>query len=374
MIQFSGISGKKWPVAFWWLATLFLGLFSILSLFPVQNPWLFNWSLSAIENNGLAWCLSIVLLIIPVKIAVSKWKISGIIPFFFWIILSIPLIQSAREHRKWQDVFPEMDSFKFSQWLFNKVPNAQFTSVKHPWPGVHSSQIYLPEKSHHQHPVVFLFHGGGFFQGHPNWMHQWASSLSQQGIGVISCSYPFAPGANFPDQISSFRDLVNVVKTQKYFPDADTSNFFVAGSSAGGTLALSSAILHPELNFKGIIALYPITDFESFSNQNTSSADLAIQYRGKSSNQEVSPIHQLNKTIPEILVIHGQKDLLVEAIQSERFEQAALSFSPKVYFASLPWAIHNCEYPISGPSGQLVNHLSAAFIRSVAAKSVRKTN
>jgi fermentation-respiration switch protein FrsA (DUF1100 family) len=63
--------------------------------------------------------------------------------------------------------------------------------------------------------------------------------------------------------------------------------------------------------------------------------------------------------VPPLLILHGAKDNVVPADQSERLFAA---YSGKKRLVILPWAGHNFEYPIYGPSGQLLEHLSEDFI------------
>jgi fermentation-respiration switch protein FrsA (DUF1100 family) len=57
--------------------------------------------------------------------------------------------------------------------------------------------------------------------------------------------------------------------------------------------------------------------------------------------------------------MHGSKDNVVPVAQSDTLYRL---YPGKKQLVLLPWAGHNFEYPIYGPSGQLTTHLSEEFI------------
>ncbi|KAH7414687.1 hypothetical protein KP509_14G005900 [Ceratopteris richardii] len=120
-------------------------------------------------------------------------------------------------------------------------------------------RIFLPGSptslnlAHEKLPLVLIFHGGGFVFGNPAWsnFHMFCVSMAKRSHSiVVSASYRLAPEHRFP---AAFEDGFSALKwlhsqsihqsegnhelTEPWLISADFSRCFIAGESAGGTLA-----------------------------------------------------------------------------------------------------------------------------------------
>ena len=363
MIFIPGFTGRKWPVILWCLASLFLLVYASLTLFILEkDSWLWL-NLHAIENGRIAWILLILLMIWPAwrNLRFGAWLFS--VPLCASMLLSWPLISSGRMHQQLLKKSSIPEGFSFYQWLTAYSDQAECYSYSSPRNSNLQSLVYIPKQVDKTTAIVFLLHGGGFYQGAPNWMHGWASALSEQGIAVASLAYPLAPDATFPMQSDEITLSIQDLKIEFSKRQIDTSSIFIAGSSAGGTLALTTALINSEIKFNGVIALYPITDFSKPFESTTDMQKITTVYKGSNSLKAISPIHQIHQDLPPLLLIHGSKDLIVPVKQSIEFVEAWNIQSTSVQFVELPWATHSFEYPMYGPSGQLLKHLSVDFIK-----------
>jgi acetyl esterase/lipase len=368
MIFVSGFTGKKWPVILWCLASLFLLIYSLFTQWMLPSEQLFWLNLQAIEDGRYAWVLSLILMAWPAwrNLKLGAWLF--LLPLLSSILLSKPLIQSGKLHSTYFQKSNVDVSFNFKRWILgqstNKIPQ-EFNSTNDQQL---KSLIYLPNEKSKPAPLLIMLHGGGFYQGSPNWMHHWASSMSDLGIAVASVAYPLSPKSQFPSQLQEIKSTITELKGHLASQHVDTSSIFISGSSAGGTLALSTAIAYPELNIQGIIALYPITDFTKAFVSISDIRAIKMQYQGSSNDSIISPRFQLTDKMPPVLLMHGEKDNIIPVEQSRKFYQYMVSKKLNCEFIELPWATHNFEYPIYGPSGQLVENATFHFINRILKK------
>ena len=368
MIFVSGYTGRKWPVILWCLAALFLLAYSLFTQIMLPSERLFWLNLQAIENGRHAWMLAFILMAWPAWRNLKPGAWMFLLPLFSSVLLSLPLIQSGKLHNLYFQKSKVNVSFNFGRWILrhstNRIPK-EFKSTSH-----HqlTSLIYLPNEKSKPAPLLIMLHGGGFYQGSPNWMHHWASSMSDLGIAVVSVAYPLSPKSQFPSQLQEIKSTITKLKGHLAQQKVDTNSIFISGSSAGGTLALSTAIAYPELNIQGIIALYPITDFTKAFESISDIQAIKRKYQGSSNDSIISPIFQLTDKMPPILLMHGEKDNIIPIEQSRKFHQYMVSKKLNCEFIELPWATHNFEYPIYGPSGQLVENASFHFINRILDK------
>jgi len=136
------------------------------------------------------------------------------------------------------------------------------------------ANIFLPTVKQ-KHPVLVYFHGGGFIFGNRDQGLDIAikEKLLANNYAVVSADYRLAPETKLDEILKDVNDIIKWIKLngeQKY--NIDTSKIVVAGSSAGGYLALStgfSQISAPN-------AIVAISTPTGFSTANIQMGDLSI--------------------------------------------------------------------------------------------------
>lgn len=353
MIQLPGYSGLKWPGLLWVLASFFVLGCGILTCYPLQSESGLYIHLLLTEDGRSVWLLSLAVLIWPAWRNFKGGAIWFIVPLVGSIFLSLPMMQSGLLHKNMGCTA----SFDFTKWFSHSKNHVAYKTLK----ATHdSSELALIYKANLPNsPVIFLLHGGGFYQGKPIYMHDWCAALASSGITAVTLAYPLEPNAVFPAPEDSIAARINRLKIKLVKEGVDTNRVFIGGSSAGGTLAISTALRHAQLKLKGIIALYPLvslcSDFETIMELKR----VKQAYLGSKSCIESDILRRLDVSVPPLLLLHGLKDNVVPVAQSEKLHA---SYPGKKRFVALPWAGHNFEYPIYGPSGQLTTHLSEDFI------------
>ncbi len=369
MIFIPGFTGRKWPVILWCLASLFLLVYACLTIIIIPNDeWLWL-NLHAIENGRIAWSLLIVLMIWPAwrNLRLGAWLF--LVPLCASILLSWPLILSGRLYGQLIKHSKNNNGFSVTRWLKGESDNIFCYGYTSPRNSNLQSLLYIPREVNKTTPIVYLIHGGGFYQGSPQWMHGWASALCEQGIAVASLAYPLAPDATFPRQTDEISLIIQDLKLEFSKKQVDTNSIFIAGSSAGGTLALTSVLNYSQIKFKGVIALYPITDFSKPFKSISDMEKITKDYQGTKSLNSISPILQIHQNSPPLLLIHGGNDLIIPLEQSLEFAEAWQKQGNSAQFVEFSWATHSFEYPMYGPSGQLLKQLSVDFIKSNSVNS-----
>lgn len=201
-------------------------------------------------------------------------------------------------------------------------------------------------------PLVVWIHGGGWRAGSRKNVP--LLGLTKDGYAIASISYRFAKDAIFPAQIHDCKAAVRWlrVNADRYGYNADWIG--VAGSSAGGHLALlmgvSSGVKELEGNVGGnldqssatqaVIDYFGPSDFvlrgrtqpgRAYTEKSGSFALLGGVMNGRLDPEVerfASPAHYVSKDDPPLLIFHGKIDTTVLLDQSEQiaklYEKAGL--------------------------------------------------
>ena len=111
-------------------------------------------------------------------------------------------------------------------------------------------------------PVLVWFHGGGWvFQSidsHDRLVREFAVAGD---VATVSVAYGLAPESRFPQPLLECADAVRALAETAW--GLDTSRIAVGGDSAGGNLALATAIHLRDAGgprLRGVLTPYPVTD------------------------------------------------------------------------------------------------------------------
>lgn len=105
----------------------------------------------------------------------------------------------------------------------------------------HCLDVYLPHDARLRGgcslPVIVDIHGGGFVYGYKDLNRNFGTNLAAQGFIVFSLGYRLAPTVDFIGQLADVLQGLNWVKNHLADYPADPDAIFIAGDSAGATLA-----------------------------------------------------------------------------------------------------------------------------------------
>ena len=141
----------------------------------------------------------------------------------------------------------------------------------------HLLDIYYPEDTTENLPVIIDIHGGGWMYGYKEINKNFCLKLAEKGFLVASINYRLAGnGIRFDDQIRDiFAALKWLSESLKNYP-ADLDNVFLAGDSAGGHFSCVTTavnlnedmqkdfgVTYCGLDFKAVAAICPAVDLLS---------------------------------------------------------------------------------------------------------------
>jgi len=225
--------------------------------------------------------------------------------------------------------------------------------------------------------VILYFHGGGYISGSFHSHQDLIGRLAKAtGCDVLAVDYRLAPEHPFPaalqDALVAYEFLRGQIPPQ---------NIFVAGSSAGGGLALSLLLKlldRKETLPRAAICISPWVDLAMTGKtlQSNEGKDLihaenikaaaSIYLAGHPSKDPLaSPLYGKLEGLPPLLIHVGTREVFLDEI--ERFAQKAKESKVKVELQKFDEMIHTWHLFASMiPEGQKAFEMIGQFVRSHA--------
>jgi acetyl esterase/lipase len=125
-------------------------------------------------------------------------------------------------------------------------------------------RVYRPSGFRPGCPAVFFIHGGGMYLGDLDYEHATAVKICEElGVLVVSAGYRKAPEHPHPAQVDDCYAALGWMSGHATSLDFDAGRLAVFGGSAGGNLALATALKARDLGgpaLAHVVALYPMVD------------------------------------------------------------------------------------------------------------------
>ncbi len=113
-------------------------------------------------------------------------------------------------------------------------------------------------------PTLVYFHGGGWIWANVDTHDRMTREYAAAGqVAVVSVDYALSPEAKFPRALLECAAVVRFIAERGAEWGLDPTRIFLGGDSAGGNLALATALLLRDtggLALKGVLANYPVSD------------------------------------------------------------------------------------------------------------------
>ncbi|WP_372743959.1 GDSL-type esterase/lipase family protein [Lutibacter sp.] len=169
--------------------------------------------------------------------------------------------------------------------------------------------------------IVFFF-GGGWAGGHPKQFFQQSEYLSSRGILAISAEYrvrnvhrttPF-------DCVEDAKSAIRWVREHAKELNVDPNKIVASGGSAGGHIAIATAIINGLENANENIEISSVPNAVVAYNPVLDTTEKGYGVKKVAGREtEISPCHQVKPNLPPMLIFHGNKDKTVPYENAERF-------------------------------------------------------
>ena len=222
--------------------------------------------------------------------------------------------------------------------------------------------IFLPAGAG-PHPLIVYVHGGAWRGGSKK--DQPLGKLVAQGFAVASVDYRLSTVAPFPAQMHDIKAAIRFLRAKAGEYGLDPKRFAIAGSSAGGHLAALAGVTNgnPELEgtlgahreqssgVQAIISLFGASDLTTILAQSTPPGlkmrvpALELLLGGQPDAKPdlarlASPVFQVDKHSPPLLLIHGDQDPQMPIAQAQQLHDRYKAFSLPVEFHIIEGAAH----------------------------------
>jgi acetyl esterase/lipase len=349
----------------------YLFLFSLLVIIPLWSVEGGYYNLTAIEDGGKLCFFSLFVFILPGRKLLPFFKFSQWFPAVSFLLFLYPAILSAVEfsHLLKTDNPRSQSSFSWKHWILgHKAPIDQEDIEIKTFDGQALHAISFSERDNQtKKNAVLVLHGGSFSAGSAIHGVSLAAALAERGWFTLSVEYRLAPKAHYPAQVEDVKLWIDYLKKNASRLSIDTTSIFLAGESAGGTIALNAAYTLKDSAISAVANLYGITS-TVFQNEELLKSSIDIKqilndYRGRNTLNSISPIEQCKVHAIPTISIHGKCDKIVHWKHAEELANSLNAHKIDNQLVVLPWSPHIFNHPATGPSGQITTEYIDRFFR-----------
>ena len=379
-----------WNVARFLIALLFL-LFASLAFLPAPTVTLFQLKVAATEYGHWFAIASAILIFLGGRRAALDTASMAVAAITTALLLSSSVRASmlaAELPARFDAAIPAGAAsaghsgapFSWGRlWSFGKPAPVEAQVLEYAeHEEIKTSLDFFPAQGRAPAPCVIVLHTGGWDSGDRHEFQAFSHHLAQRGYAVAAIDYRLAPRWKWPAQRDDLVSAIDYMQGHATDLGVDPKNIVVFGRSAGGQIAQALAYSGKKSAIRGVIAFYTPADMHfAFKYAKPSdilnSDKLLRQLLGGTpedaeKNYDSASGFQLAKdTSPPTLLIHGEKDELVWARQSERLDAQLKIVGAKHFFIELPWATHAFDYNYNGPGGQIALWAVDRFLDRVTA-------
>jgi acetyl esterase/lipase len=172
-------------------------------------------------------------------------------------------------------------------------------------------------------PAIAFFHGGGWIFGSPEEFHGACRRYAGMGFVTISFQYRLSinedgtypnPDITLVECVKDARSAIRWLRENANQLKIDPDRIAVGGQSAGGQLALSTALMEDINEETDNLEISPVPNVILLYSSNVNTMEAWIDMiMGERRNEiwSVSPYHNLKEGMPPIIAFHGEDDCTV---------------------------------------------------------------
>jgi acetyl esterase len=184
-------------------------------------------------------------------------------------------------------------------------------------------------------PAIAFFHGGGWAYGTPSEFFGACERYARMGFITFSFQYRLSiredgtvphPDITPVECVKDARSALRWIRANAAGFNIDPDQIVAAGQSAGGQMALSTALIHSVNEESDNLEISPVPNaillFSSNVNTMEAWADMLMGDR-REEIWSISPHHNLEATLPPTLEFHGDSDCIVPLWIVQHFKSRA---------------------------------------------------
>ena len=173
------------------------------------------------------------------------------------------------------------------------------------------------------HPSIAFFHGGGWSGGEPSEFHEACLRYARKGFITFSFQYRLSvnvdgtiphPGITPVECVKDARSAMRWIRAHAVEFHVDPERVVACGQSAGGQLAISTALIGHVNESTDDLTISPVPDalilYSSNVNTLEAWADMLMGER-REEIWSISPQHNLKPGLPPAIEFHGEEDGMV---------------------------------------------------------------
>jgi acetyl esterase/lipase len=227
--------------------------------------------------------------------------------------------------------------------------------------------VYRPAHAAGTTPVLMMIHGGGWLFGTKEESVLYLLPFLQMGFSVVNVEYRMGSVSLAPAAVEDCLCALHWIGRNAKKYEFDLGKVVVTGGSAGGHLALTTAMIPPSAGFENecayeddqgwtgtfvdsrpkvaaVVNWFGITDVGDML-QGPNMRGYAVSWLGSPPNREdlarrVSPLSYVRSGLPPILTIHGDADKLVPHAHAVRLHEALTRAGVRNQLLTVPGAGH----------------------------------
>jgi acetyl esterase/lipase len=229
-------------------------------------------------------------------------------------------------------------------------------------------------------PCVVMVHGGSWVSGNrmddgtKRWLNDW---MARHRYAVASIDYRLSPQFIWPAQREDLLAAISFLKSDAAKLGIDPTRFVLIGRSAGGQMVTATSYWKHDPAIRGVVAIYPPTDFRMTWESATHPGNLDHRYNlelflggtpdtASAAYDSASGALFVDKQSPPTLILQGDLDINVFKAQSELLNEKLAAAGVPHALVSLPWAAHAFDFPnFDCPGSQIETYAVDWFLSSV---------
>ncbi len=258
------------------------------------------------------------------------------------------------------------------------------------------SRVYTPQQASGALPVIVYFHGGGWVIANKDTYDGGARALAKAAAAiVVSVDYRRAPEAQFPAAWADALAVYRWVAENAASLGGDPSRLALAGESAGGNLAIATAIAARDANITAplaVLAVYPVAQTgnlttESYDDSRNAAPlnkamigwfiDKLLANPENASDPRLDLVHANLAGLPPVTIINAEIDPLRSdgEMLETALKEAGVVVNRKVYrgvtheFFGLGAAVSKARDAVEFAGAQLRHALQADFAARVPGRT-----